>query len=102
MAITNKAVTNSTATSIYTSSGNSAVSTVHFYNSTGSALSANLYVVPSGFVANTTNQIYGNVSITAQNTFVIDREKFVLSAGDALFANGSVSGISATVTYIGI
>jgi hypothetical protein len=102
MAIQNTALT-TTATAIYVSSGNSAVSTIHLCNYTSSPITANLYVAASsGNVANNTTIVYGGVTISAYNTLIIDREKLVLAGGDTIYANvSSASAATATVSYMG-
>lgn len=102
MAIQNTTLTTSAA-SIYTSSGNNVTSTIHLCNFTNAAVTANLFAVPSGGSAGNATIIYSNVSITAYNTLIINQEKFLLTTGDAVFANCSAANsITATVSYIGI
>jgi hypothetical protein len=44
--------------------------------------------------------IYNNVNVVAKDTYVVDREKIVLSNGDAIYAYANINGnISATVSY---
>lgn len=102
MAILNTAVT-TTASPIFVSSGNNAVTTIHLCNYTGSSVQANVYLAPStGNVANSTTVIYGNVTISAYNTLIIYQEKFVLSNGDTIYANVSASdSVTATVSSLG-
>jgi hypothetical protein len=103
MAIQNIAVTDSTATSIYTSTGDSAITTIHIANYTGATVVANVFVVPSGSFAGNDTVIYSNYSITAYNTMVIDTEKFILENGDGVFANcNAANSLTATVSSIGI
>ncbi|CAB4132836.1 hypothetical protein UFOVP257_5 [uncultured Caudovirales phage] len=102
MSVQNTALTTS-AQSVYTSTGNTVVSTMHIPNYTGTPITCNVWVVANGGSPTFTNIIYGNVTITAYNTLVVDREKFILGNGDALYANVSVnSSASATITYTGI
>lgn len=103
MAIQNTAVPTGAAQSIYTSSGSSAITTVHIANYTGSAVTANVYLVPSGSSAGNSTVIYSNYSITAYNTLIIYQEKFILANGDAVYANcGTANALTATVSSIGI
>lgn len=91
------------AAAIYTSTGNTVVSTMHIPNYTGTPITCNVWVVPSGGTPSFTNIIYGNVTITAYNTLVVDREKFILGNGDALHANVSANvSAASTITYTGI
>jgi len=102
MAINNTALT-ATATSIYTSTGSSAITTIHLCNYTGSTASANIYAVPSGGTAGNSNVLYSNVQITAYNTLIIYQEKFILDTGDKIYANCDASNkLTATVSSIGI
>lgn len=103
MAILNTAVT-TTASPVFVSSGNSAISTIHLCNYTGSSVQANVYISASGAgnVANSTTVIYGNVTISAYNTLIIYQEKFLLSNGDTVWANVSTnSAVTATVSSLG-
>jgi hypothetical protein len=103
MAILNTVLTNSAASSIYTSSGTSAITTIHLCNTTGASVTANVYIVTSGSTAGASNAIYTNLSITAQNTYIVYAEKFILSGGDSIQANCSAgSAVTATVSSIGI
>lgn len=102
MAIINTALT-TTPASVYTSSGNNAVTTLHLCNYTASPVTANIYAVPSGGSASNATVIYSNVSITAYNTLIVYQEKFILGNGDALYANCSAANsVTATVSSIGI
>lgn len=102
MAIQNTAVT-TTAASVYTSSGNSAITTIHLANYTNASVVANVYLVPSGGTASNATIIYPNQTITAYNTLIIYQEKFIMSNGDAVYANCSAANsLTATVSSIGI
>jgi hypothetical protein len=102
MAIKSANVT-TVATAIYTSTGNSATTTMHYCNYSNSLGTANIWVVQNGFSANNINMIYSNINITGTNTVVIDSEKLILGAGDAIYANASANlTIGATISYIGI
>jgi hypothetical protein len=102
MAIQNTAVT-TTATPVFVSSGNNAITTIHLCNYTGSPVQANVYVAPStGNVANGTTVVYGNVTIGAYNTLIIYQEKFVLANGDTIYSNVSAANsVTATVSSLG-
>jgi hypothetical protein len=102
MAIKNANVT-TIASPIFVSSGNSAISTIHLCNYTGSSVQANVYLAPStGNVANNSTVIYGNVTVSAYNTLIIYQEKFVLANGDTIYANVSANNaVTATVSALG-
>jgi hypothetical protein len=102
MAINNTALT-TTASSIYTSTGSSAITTIHLCNYTNSTVTANIFAVPSGGTANNSTIIYANVSLTAYQTLIVYQEKFILSNGDQIDANCSAANsVTATVSSIGI
>lgn len=99
----------STATTIYTSSGNSAVTVVYFCNVTPTPLAINFYAVPAGQQADVGNMIYHAVQIAPSDTFVVDTERLVLDANDYLVANVvSASPVSigntvvSTISYMDI
>lgn len=103
MALQNTAVTNGAATSIFTSSGSNAITTIHLTNYTNSTVTANIYAVPNGGAAGNSTVIYSNYSITAYNTLIVYQEKFILGNGDAIMANCSAANsLTATVSSIGI
>ena len=101
MAITNTTLTG-TASSIYTSTGDSVVVTIYLCNTDSSARTVNLYAVPSAGTAGTSNQIYKDLSINAGDTHITTTERLVLANGDSLQANASASSVVvATVSYAG-
>jgi hypothetical protein len=104
MAIQNTRLTNGTAANIFASTGSSAITTLHLCNTTGATVTCNVYLVTgSGIIASANNAIYANVTITAQNTYIVSTEKFILSNGDSLRANCSVdNSVTATVSTFGI
>lgn len=102
MAITNTALTGTIA-NIHASSGNTVVSTMYLCNYSGSAVTVNLFAVPSAGTPGTANQIYKDVSIAAADTLVIDMEKLVLANNETIRANASASSaVTATVNWVGI
>ena len=104
MAIQNTRLTNGTAANIYASSGSSAITTIHLCNTTGATVTANVYIVTgAGVIANANNAIYTNLSVTAQNTYIVYAEKFILQNGDSIKANCTVAdSVTATISSIGI
>lgn len=103
MAITNSVLTTSAA-NVYVSSGNSVISTMYFCNTDTSARTINVFLLSSGNVtANIARQIYSEVQIAANDTFVVDAEKLVLANGDMIQANASVNSVvTATINYVGM
>ena len=104
MAILNTRLGNSTAANIYASTGDSAITTIHLCNTTGANVTCNVYIVPgTTSEASSDNAIYTNLSLTAQNTYIVYAEKFILENGDSIRANCSDSdSVTATVSSIGI
>jgi hypothetical protein len=110
MAITNTQITTSDTT-IYTSSGNNAITTVIICNTaTYDSLNpltgqTNLYLhaVPYGQSASTTNLIVNGLPIPAGETVSFDQEKMVLADGDRLIANSdSPANLVSTVSTLAV
>lgn len=103
MALSNAALTTSVS-NIYVSNGNTVISTMYFTNTSGAAVNLNVFLLPTGNVtANVLNQVYSQVLIAANDTFVVDWEKLVLNNGDQIRANASAnSALNATISYTGI
>ena len=104
MSIINNSVTlaPSAATSVFTSAGNTAITTAYICNTSASTIIANLFAVPIGSVANNINKIYSNVSIASNDTLILEWERLIFSNGDGLFANASAAGLATTISYVGI
>jgi len=106
MAIQNTILT-TTAANIFvnqSSTGTSAITTIHLCNFTAATQTANIYIVPIGSSAGANTIIYSNVSLSAYNTQIVYAEKFILgNIGDAVMANcGNAAAVTATVSSIGI
>ena len=108
MSIINNLLT-TTASNIYVSSGNSVVSTMYFCNTYTAAVYLNVYIVPAanvGLPVTIANQIYSNIQLASNDTYVADWEKISLGAGDMIKANVSLTSqpsvCSSVVSYIGI
>jgi len=94
---------NATNTTIYTSSGSNAITTmvvanVNTYNAgtpTVGTSNLSLYIVPSGSTTNYVNMLVNAIPVTAGETFTFDNEKIVMGNGDQLVAVASAaSGIT--------
>lgn len=103
MAIVNSSLSNTPA-AIYTSSGQSVVTTMYFCNTDNSSShTVSVYVVPNGGTADDSTVIYKNVNLVANDTMIVNQEKLILSNGDAVYANANASSvITSTVGYIGL
>jgi hypothetical protein len=103
MSIFNSTLVDSVASSVYTSTGNSAVTTAYFCNKTPSAVIVNVFVVASGAVASGDNIIYSNLNIAGYDTYVMETERLLFNNGDFISANSSVpSAVVSTVSFTGI
>ena len=103
MAITNYVLGTSPA-NIYTSVGNTVVSTMYFCNNNTAAINLNVFLLPTGAtVANLNYQIYKDVQLASGDTYVVDMEKLVFANGDKIQANTTVANVvTATISYVGI
>ena len=99
MAIVNTAIL-STTTTLYTSSGNNAITTVIICNTGVTDRTLTLHAVPSGGSVGSVNMIVNALNVPAGDTVSFDQEKMVLSNGDSLVAVGSDTGLSATVSTL--
>ena len=87
----------------YTSSGDSAVTTIHVCNTSGGAISFDLCVVPSGGSASDSTIVYKTVNVNATDTFIIDTEKLVLGNGDFIAAKDDTGSVTVmTISYVSI
>ena len=102
MSVTNANVAAS-AGNIYTSSGNTVISTMHFCNVDSTDRTLDLYVVPTGQSITSSRQIYKTLTVPAADTYTITTERFVLGNGDAIAAAASSADkIIATITYASV
>ena len=84
--------------------GTSAVTTIHFCNTTLNLVTFDVYVVPSstGTVGNDT-MIYNTIQLAPEDTYILDTEKLMLDSGDQIIATASIfNAVTATVCFIGI
>lgn len=99
MAIVNTGIL-STSTTLFTSSGNNAITTVIICNTGANDSALTLHAVPNGNGVSTVNMIVNALTIPAGDTVSFDQEKMVLSNGDSLVAFASDTGLSATVSTL--
>lgn len=98
-----QATLTASATTIFTSSGNSAVTTMYLCNYSVTDRTVTIYLVPSGGVAGNGNIIYKEVPIAAGDTYIIDTERLVLANGDMVQALASATtSITMTISYVGV
>lgn len=99
MAIVNTAIL-ATNTTIYSSSGTNAITTVIVCNTGATDRELTLYAVPSGSSADTTSMIVNALVVPAGDTVSFDQEKMVLASGDSIVAVADDTGLSATVSTL--
>jgi hypothetical protein len=89
---------------VYLSVGNTAITSMTFCNTTSNAIPLNVYVVPNGFSADTSHQMFSNLILPAGDTYQIYQanEKLLLSAGDTVQANATANGITTITSYTSI
>ena len=90
----------STATAVYTSSGNTAVTFLSICNYSAANVTANVFVVPSAGTAGNLNTVLSSILIEANDTYQLyaGNEKLVLGNGDTIQANASADNSVTTVT----
>ena len=103
MALNNSEIL-ATNTTVFSSSGNNAITTVVFCNTGGTDRTLTLYAVANnaGSVGTpgTGNMIVNSLTIPAGETVSFDQEKLVLTNNDTLVAVASGTGITATVSTL--
>jgi len=102
MTIAQAQVANST-TDLYTSSGDSVVTSMIFCNTSGSDATLTVYVIPNGSSAGDSTTILKTVTVLTTDTYVFDTSRLLLSTSDKISAVSSVNNaITATITYMGV
>jgi hypothetical protein len=103
MAIAQAKISNSIS-SIYTSSGTTAITVVFFMNNNASAVTISVAIKTGGGSATIANNgILKEITIAAGDTYILDTEKLVLDNGDAIHAVASINNeVVATIAYVGL
>lgn len=102
MALSQLTLTTS-ASAIYTSGGNSAVTTMYLCNYSGTDRTVTIYLVPPAGTAGNSNIIYKDVTIVAGDTYIIDTERLVLANGESVQALASANtSVTMTVSFVGV
>ena len=92
--ITTANLTTTNNTTVYTSSGESGITTLIICNHHASIDAiVDVYVVPSGNSVGDANQILKSLTIVASDTFVMDMEKLVLSNGDFIVVKSNAANV---------
>jgi len=88
------------ATTVYTSSGNSAVTWCSIANYSGVDALVSIHIVPNGSTAANTNITVSNLTIVANDTYqlYVGGEKLLLGAGDFISVTANANNRITTVT----
>lgn len=99
MSIISTTVT-TTAGAVYTSAGSTAITFMSLCNYSGGNVLANVYAVPAGNTASTTNQILASIELASLDTYQMyaGGEKLLLDNGDTLQVNASANAAVTVVT----
>lgn len=103
MTIATYSLTN-TPDAIYTSVGNTAITSLTMCNWGVANVTANLYVVPNGYTPDTTNIALASIAIPVSETaqMYMFAEKLLLGPGDTICANASANTVTAITSYTAI
>lgn len=100
MALTSTSLTSTSATAVYTSTGNTACTVVYICNTSVSTVTVTVNV---GATATTANTIYKTLSINASDTYVIDSERLMFENGQSIWVTASsANAVVTTVSYLEI
>ena len=94
-----------TATTVYTSSGDSAVTFVSFTNATGSAVDIDLHIVPNGESVGNVNLVAKALTVDATDTYFLysSGEKLLLGNADTIVCTANTaSAINSIISYTSI
>lgn len=99
----NQTTLTTSASAVFTSSGQNAITTVYLCNYSGSDVTVTLYAIPSGDSVGNGTMIYKSLPIAAGDTYIIDTERLILNNGDTIQAVCSANtSVTATVVYLGV
>lgn len=103
MAISSVSVT-TVGNTVYTSSGNTAITWLSLNNWGPANVTANIFAVPSGNSAGTTNQIAYSLLLQSGDTYQIyvGNEKLLLDNGDFIQADATANTVSAVTSYTSV
>jgi hypothetical protein len=88
---------------VFTAVGQQAITVIYLCNTTANATIVDMYVTSAVDSAAANNQIYSNLAITANDTYVISSEKLILDTGYLIRAIANVANnITVTVSSIAV
>ena len=96
---------NNTMTTIYTSTNNTALTSITFTNTHSATVSIDIHVVPNGSTASNTNVIVKTLDIDTTDTYFLysGSEKLLLSNGDTIQAiANTASSINSVISHVSV
>ena len=86
---------------VYTSSGNTAITFLSICNFANATCTANVYVVPSGGTAGNTNIVLANIELTGLETYQLyaGGEKLLLGNGDFVRLVANANTVTTVTSY---
>jgi hypothetical protein len=102
MSITTQVISNTTVgNTVYTSGGNTAITWLSLNNWGPANVTANMFVVPSGNTATTSNQILYSLPLASGDTYQIYAagEKLLLSTGDFVQVVTTANTVTAVTSF---
>ena len=102
MSISTFQLSSGAAANVYSSTGNTAITSLTFCNYSAANIAVNMFVVPSGGSAGNSTVVLANLIIQGGDTYQIYQaaEKLLLGNGDTIQANANVnSTITAVTSY---
>ena len=90
-------------TTVYTSSGESAVTTIFFCNTDSSAIDVTVWIVPNGDTLGDEHMIMKELTINATDTFAFGSERILMGGSDTIQAIAdTVDKVSVVISYTSI
>jgi hypothetical protein len=89
---------------VYTSTGNTAITWLSLNNWGASNVTANIYTVPNGNVVGNINQIAYSLLLASGDTYQIysGNEKLLLNNGDFVSVTATANTVSAVTSYTSV
>jgi|TARA_B100000809_G_C15108058_1_gene519486 hypothetical protein len=102
MALARATLTTSIA-AVYTSTNDSATTSIFFCNRNAAARTISIYLVPNSGTAGDTHLIVKDLSIDGLDTYILSAEKIVLANGDSIQAICSnATSVEVNISYVSI
>ena len=86
---------------VYTSTGNTAITFLSICNFASATCTANVYVVPSGGTAGNTNIVLATLELTGLETYqlYVGGEKLLLNNGDFVNVQANANTVTTVTSY---